>query len=537
MAENVKEILADLVEIDTMSFKSNIDFIVYVRDFLAKHGIESKIIIYDGKKACLFAQVGDNPKFMLAAHSDTVPANEQGWDTPPLELTEKDGKLYGLGTADMKGFIACILALVAEGGKDFYIGITADEEITMGGAENISAYLNSRKIKPKGILLGEPSKSGIITRHKGTHAFKTTVYGEEAHDSNRHKAEFAYRITVSGKSAHASNPDKGLSAIEIMGVVIKAISKVRRELKQSSHESSSVEVPYSTINMGEIEGGDARNKVPEKCSLDLFIGLHPNDRVEDISALIDAEIKELLKTEFPNAEDKGLGIHIENLSIYPRSSVGKDSEAFASNPEEGWNTTEIMGVIIRAISEVSRELKQSPHESPSFEVPYSTINMAKTKKGNLEWSTRLHTNDNADDILERINARIKELLTAEFPDFEMKEFIHTESLGSYPGYSLDQNSEIFAATFRATAKVKGKVPCFGANFGTEAGIYSKRLGVPVVISSPASIDHAHKPNEFVSVPELEEYMNVLREMFLPAPQAPDRQRKFWSSVAVRKNAL
>lgn len=222
---------------------------------------------------------------LLSGHSDTVPFDEGSWSKNPFKLTEKDNRWYGLGSADMKGFFAFILETLKQIDlktltKPLYILATADEEITMNGA---MYFATQRQIKPDCVIIGEPTSLIPIRAHKG-------FTGNS--------------IQIIGRSGHSSNPDKGLNAIELMHQVITLLLKLKAELKEKYHNAGFA-IPYPTMNLGTIHGGDAANRICACCELVLDIRPLPEMKVKHIHELLIQTLTPLIK-KYPDA------IHVKN---------------------------------------------------------------------------------------------------------------------------------------------------------------------------------------------------------------------------------
>jgi acetylornithine deacetylase len=249
----VQELLRRLVAFDTTSAKSNLPLIDFVKDTLAGHGVTATLTPSpDGEKASLFATIG--PKgdggIGLSAHSDCVPVVGQSWASDPFTLTLRDGKLYGRGSCDMKGFLACVLASVPlfrsrPLKEPIHIILSYDEEVGCTGVRPLIARLGTDLPRPRAVVVGEPTSMGVIDAHKRIDA---------------------YRTIVTGKEAHSSLPQLGVNAISIAAELIEAIDRIGSEL--SAEESDDrFDPPISTVQVGVIEGGSAANIVPKTCSL------------------------------------------------------------------------------------------------------------------------------------------------------------------------------------------------------------------------------------------------------------------------------
>jgi acetylornithine deacetylase (EC 3.5.1.16) len=217
---------------------------------------------------------------MLAGHTDTVPWDEGRWTQDPFKLREDNGRLYGLGTADMKGFFAFVIEALRSTDlqqlkKPLYILATADEETTMAGARELDAFGH---LKPDFAVIGEPTSMTPVITHKG------------------HMTE-AVRIT--GKSGHSSNPAAGINAIEVMHDVITELRGIQKEFQQRYHDDA-FEVPYPTLNFGAIHGGDAANRICACCELHIDMRPLPGMNITELYGLIDQRLAEV-KTQYPGA--------------------------------------------------------------------------------------------------------------------------------------------------------------------------------------------------------------------------------------------
>ncbi len=246
----VQELLAKLVGFDTTSAKSNLELIAFVQDYLAKRGVASVLVpSEDGKKASLVATIGHGSGGIgLSGHSDCVPVTGQTWTSDPFTLTEHDGRLYGRGTCDMKGFIACVLASVplfkARPLKEpIHILISYDEEVGCAGVRPLIARLGADLPRPRVVIVGEPTSMGVIDAHKRIDA---------------------YRTIVTGKEAHSSLPAIGVNAISAAAELIGELDRLAEEIAETENDPR-FEPPCSTVSVGVVEGGTATNIVPKNC--------------------------------------------------------------------------------------------------------------------------------------------------------------------------------------------------------------------------------------------------------------------------------
>ncbi|KJM62677.1 acetylornithine deacetylase [Pluralibacter gergoviae] len=249
--------------------QSNEALINLLGDWFAALGFSVEIQPVPGtrKKFNLLASTGRGAGgLLLTGHTDTVPFDEGRWTRDPFTLSEHDNKLYGLGTADMKGFFAFILdALrdvdVTKLKKPLYILATADEETSMAGARYFS---ESTSLRPDCAIIGEPTSLQPVRAHKG---------------------HMSSAVRVLGQSGHSSDPDRGVNAIELMHDAIGRIMQLRDSLKDRYHNAAFA-VPYPTLNLGAISGGDAANRICACCELHLDIRPLPGMTLNDLNGLL-----------------------------------------------------------------------------------------------------------------------------------------------------------------------------------------------------------------------------------------------------------
>lgn len=249
------EILERLIAFPSVSSQSNLTLIQWIRDYLAELGVNAILVpAPDGQaKANLWATIGpDRPGgIVLSGHTDVVPVEDQPWSSDPFELTRRDGKFYGRGTSDMKGFIALCLALVPEMlGRPLktpiHLAFSYDEELGCLGAPHLIAELGRRFHKPGLAIIGEPTSMRLGTRHKGCYSFETDVIGRDGHSSQTHK---------------------GANAISAAAEIIGELERIAEELRASGISDANFEPPYSTINIGKIHGGTAINIIARHCQV------------------------------------------------------------------------------------------------------------------------------------------------------------------------------------------------------------------------------------------------------------------------------
>jgi acetylornithine deacetylase len=251
---NSQDMLAKLVSFDTTSHLSNLPLVDFVARYLAQFGIEAKILPdASGRKANLWASMGPQRSggLLLAGHSDVVPVAGQPWQSDPFTLQERDGLLYGRGSTDMKGFLASVLAAVpaflrAPLQCPVHLAFTFDEEVGCFGAEALVKELGVSLPLPAMAIVGEPSSMQPITAHKGLCAYDTVITGQDVHSSLVHL---------------------GASSIRAASSIVQFFYELADELVQAA-QCEGMQMPaYSTINVGRIQGGQARNIVAKETTL------------------------------------------------------------------------------------------------------------------------------------------------------------------------------------------------------------------------------------------------------------------------------
>jgi acetylornithine deacetylase len=292
-----------LIAFNTVSRDSNLGLIESVRDYLQGFGAKTRLT-HDasGKKANLFATLGDSgkPGLILSGHTDVVPVDGQEWDTDPFAATEREGKLYARGSADMKGFIGIILAqapkfVAALNARrldaPLHYALSYDEEVGCLGVRGLIADLQEQGIRPAGCVVGEPTSMQPIIAHKGTHRFRCAVHGREA---------------------HSSYVTHGVNAIEYAARLIVFIRQIADRLAQLEQRDYGFTVPYSTLSTGVIRGGIAANVVPKDCVFQFDLRTLPQAKPDALYQEIRA-YAERLAAEM-RAIDAGAGIDLQWVS-------------------------------------------------------------------------------------------------------------------------------------------------------------------------------------------------------------------------------
>lgn len=298
-----RELLTSLISFDTTSRKSNLKLINFVTDYLTQFKIPYELIFNSEKsKANLFATIGpsDRPGIVLSGHTDVVPVEGQQWSVEPFQLTEKQGRLYGRGTADMKSFIACLLAVVpyileAPLRIPIHIALSYDEEVGCLGVRSLISELEKRTPKPQLCLIGEPTSLQPVVGHKG---------------------KLSMRCEVHGAACHSAYSPEGVNAIEYAADLISHLGRIARNLRDSRLGDARFNPPFSTVQTGIVHGGEAINIVPASCYFDYEIRALPTQAPREISRQLEQYAEQQL---LPNmrAVNAASSINFSELSFYP----------------------------------------------------------------------------------------------------------------------------------------------------------------------------------------------------------------------------
>ena len=310
---NSVALLKTLVGFDTTSRESNLQLIEFVRDYLAGFDVPCELIYNaERSKANLFATIGpaDQPGIVLSGHTDVVPVDGQPWTVAPFELSEHDGKLFGRGTADMKGYIACVLALVpalvaTELRRPVHIALSYDEEVGCLGVRSLLAELQQRPVKPLLCIIGEPTELKPVLGHKG---------------------KLAMRCDVHGHPCHSAYAPLGVNAIEYAAELIGELGRIGRQLQAPEHHDSRFDPPYSTVQTGVISGGKALNIVPADCRFDFEIRALPSQDPAQVAQQLQAYAEQQMLPRM-RAVSARSAIHFSELSAYPGLATDARSEA------------------------------------------------------------------------------------------------------------------------------------------------------------------------------------------------------------------
>jgi acetylornithine deacetylase len=324
------EILERLVAFDTTSARSNLDLIEWIADYLARFGVTSARTAASAGKANLFATIGPPVSektgqggVILSGHTDVVPVAGQEWHSDPFRLTERDSRLHGRGSADMKGFIALVLALVPQMTSralavPLHLAFTHDEETGCLGAPSLIGALPTGMARPLIAIVGEPTSMRIANAQKGCSFFRTRITGHEG---------------------HSSAPDRGVNAIVAAAEMIAEIGRLHAEARSRARPDSGFDPPHTTLSVGTIAGGTAVNIIARECAFDWDLRTLPDEDSAALKARIDrfiaADLLPRMRAVFPQAT-----VETETIVAVPPlvPVTGSPAEALARRLT-GTNTT------------------------------------------------------------------------------------------------------------------------------------------------------------------------------------------------------
>ena len=308
-----RDLLAQLVRFDTTSRESNLALIDFVRTYLQGHGVACELVFNEHKnKANLLATIGpaDVPGIVLSGHTDGVPVDGQRWSVAPFDLTEKDGKLYGRGTADMKGYIACVLACVpalvrASLRMPVHIALSYDEEVGCLGVRSLIERFHAQPVKPLLCVIGEPTELKPVLGHKG---------------------KLAVRCDVQGAACHSAYAPSGVNAIEYAACLIRELVRLGEELKAPQHLNVAFDPPFSTVQTGVMSGGKALNIVPQQCSFDFEVRPLPTQDPWQVAHQLRLYAEQTLLPAM-QAVSAQCAIGFSELTSYPGLATSSQSQA------------------------------------------------------------------------------------------------------------------------------------------------------------------------------------------------------------------
>ncbi len=297
--EETIDLLSHLVSFDTESSKSNLPLIDWVEAYLARHGVAClRVLDATGEKAALFATIGPqiDGGIVLSGHSDVVPVAGQKWTSDPFHLRREGGKLYARGACDMKGFDAIMLASVPLWQKmplkaPLHILISYDEETTCLGPVDTIARFGQDLPRPRAVIVGEPTMMQVV---------------------DAHKAVATYRTVVSGREAHSSKPALGASAVQAACELVTQIYRIGAEIGAQGVAAERFDPPVSTVHVGTISGGTARNIMARECSFHWEFRALPGVALDAVYQRVEAYVRDVL---LPNmratAPEADIVTHVE----------------------------------------------------------------------------------------------------------------------------------------------------------------------------------------------------------------------------------
>jgi acetylornithine deacetylase len=302
MTAAIESILADLVAIPSLPGTPNAAIVDRVRAELARHGVESAVIPGpEGDRSNLFATIGprDRPGYVLSGHMDVVPVEGQVWATDPFRLSADGERLSGRGTTDMKGFLACVLAMVPEFlamplTRPVHFAFSYDEEIGCRGAPHLIERLPSLCARPAGCIVGEPTEMRPVLSHKGKQALE---------------------IVVEGRAGHSSNPALGENALYPAAELLLFVRDLAARLAAEGPFDARFTPPHPTLQAGVVHGGSAVNIIPDRAQVEIEArsvpGLPP--------AAVTAEVLAALAAIADRARAAGGALRVSHreLSSYP----------------------------------------------------------------------------------------------------------------------------------------------------------------------------------------------------------------------------
>ncbi|MDF2491406.1 MAG: acetylornithine deacetylase [Pseudomonas sp.] len=308
-----RALLAELVGFATVSRDSNLALIGFVRDYLQGLGVSSELI-YNAErtKANLLASIGPSVPggVVLSGHTDVVPVDGQAWTVDPFCLSETDGKLFGRGTADMKGYLASVLAAVptflsSPLRRPVHLAFSYDEEVGCLGVRSLLEVLPQRIPQPALCLIGEPTELQPVLGHKG---------------------KLAMRCHVRGAPCHSAYAPYGVNAIEQAARLIGRLGEIGAELAEPSRHDGRFDPAYSTVQVGVIKGGTALNIVPADCRFDFEVRALPDFAPQGVVEKLQDYAEQALLPRM-RAVSVDTAIRFEPLSAYPGLATAPDSEA------------------------------------------------------------------------------------------------------------------------------------------------------------------------------------------------------------------
>jgi acetylornithine deacetylase len=297
---DIAAILRDLIAFESVSHRSNLDIVDYIGALLRKAGVPYRLIPNAaGDKASILATIGpvERPGIVLSAHTDVVPVEGQDWSSPPFAATLREGRLYGRGSSDMKGFVASVLAYVpifaaSARAVPVHLAFSYDEEIGCAGAPDLVAAVAALPVRPSLCIVGEPTGMRVAYAHKG---------------------KLARRVTVLGRGGHSALPHRAANAVEAAAAIACDLAALGGELRAVSN--AAFDPPWSSVHVGSLHGGGALNLVPDRAVLEFEVRTLPGTDAADLIARIDAILERARRRIREQAAETD--VRVEEISAYP----------------------------------------------------------------------------------------------------------------------------------------------------------------------------------------------------------------------------
>jgi acetylornithine deacetylase len=307
------QLLRELIAFPSVSLTPNIDLMLRVKEILSDAGIQAELVPdpEDATRTNLFASTGpsDVPGIMLSGHTDVVPVTGQPWTMPPFEATERDGRIYGRGSADMKGFVACAVATMVRAAslplkRPLQLALSFDEEIGCVGVRHLLRVLEGRIQAPTLCIVGEPTLMQIGTGHKG---------------------KSAYRAVCCGQAGHSGLAPRFANAIHTASDFIAGMRDIQHQLAEHGPREEGFAVAYSTVHAGTIHGGTALNIVPDRCEISFEVRTVSKDDASAIVARVLESTSEQMNSGPPSVE-RSVPV-VEKVNGYPGLRSDDDRDA------------------------------------------------------------------------------------------------------------------------------------------------------------------------------------------------------------------
>lgn len=308
---NTISMIGKLIAFPTVSRDSNLELIDFVREHLRALDADVRLTFDDDRrKANLFATLGPRGRngLVLSGHTDVVPVEGQAWDTDPFTVAEKEGRLYGRGTCDMKSFIAVALALfpqyVPRLREPVHLALSYDEEVGCIGVGRLIEDLARAGVQPSGCVVGEPTSMKPVIAHKGKRS---------------------YRCSVRGLAAHSAYAPRAVNAVEAAAEAVAYLKRMARRHRDAGPYDHSFDIPHTTVHTGVIRGGTALNIVPHECAFDFEVRYLPGDYPDSLLAEFKSYIAAELEPEM-RAIDAKTGFDVVQLSEIPALDTSPETQ-------------------------------------------------------------------------------------------------------------------------------------------------------------------------------------------------------------------